>query len=398
MNEIHSRLHRWVAEHAGEITGLVGDLVRIPTENPPGSSYADCVDLLVTSLRRLDIEHRIIKTGTTSCVLGECGTGEPRLYFHGHYDVVPASREGQFVPRVDEGRLTGRGSSDMKAGLAAMIYAAAALKENNIELDGTIALVMVPDEETGGARGTELLVAQGLLAGGGVGMLTPEPTSGVVWSGSRGAITLRLTVHGTPAHVALHYQGVNAFEQMLVVANELMQLKQEVADRHTAFAVQPEAARRSILMLGGECSSGSSFNTVPAACSWTLERRFNPEEDLETERRRLFALFDRLRLQGIDLEVEILQQGDSSGTDKLSPLATALAESITHVTGSPPSFELCPGLLETRFYGACGIPALGWGPGLLEVSHGPDEYVEIDRVLSCTEIYALTAARLLGRA
>ena len=94
-----------------------------------------------------------------------------------------------------------------------MLYAAVALQRADVRLDGRVGLVFVPDEETGGHRGSGYLAATRRLGRDGIGMLTPEPTSGVVWNANRGAITLRVTVHGRPAHVGLMHQGRNAFEE-----------------------------------------------------------------------------------------------------------------------------------------------------------------------------------------
>ena len=77
-------------------------------------------------------------------------------------------------------------------------------------------------------------------------------------------------------------------------------------------------------------------------------------------------------------------------------LARALAESIVDVTGERAAFEPCPGLLEIRFYAERGVPALAYGPGILAVSHGPQEFVKIGRMVECAKIYALTALRVLG--
>jgi acetylornithine deacetylase/succinyl-diaminopimelate desuccinylase-like protein len=134
---------------------------------------------------------------------------------------------------------------------------------------------------------------------------------------------------------------------------------------------------------------------VPDACSFTVDRRINPEEDLDVEKRRLFDAIDRAR-GTVQFAVEVLQEGRSSGVDENEPLGRALARSILHVTGQPARFEMCPGLLEIRFYAERGVPAFAYGPGLLTVSHGPDEYVPIDRIVECAQIYALTAADLLS--
>ena len=132
--------------------------------------------------------------------------------------------------------------------------------------------------------------------------------------------------------------------------------------------------------------------------SFTLERRINPEEDLETEKSRLVETLAALAGEGIDLEWEIFQEARSSGVAEDDPLSRALAESAEEVTGRRPEFELCPGLLENRFYAEKGIPALAYGPGLLSVSHGPQEFVVLRDLLDCATTYALTAVRRLGQA
>src|SRR5439155_22258515 len=155
----------------------------------------------------------------------------------------------------------------------------------------------------------------------GIGMLTAEPTSRVIWNANRGAITLRITVRGKPAHVGMHYQGVNAFEGMLIAAGALAELKAEVSARQTAAAIEPEAARASILLLGGQSGGGTNFNAVPATCSFTVDRRINPEEDLATEKQRLLAVLEGVRRRGVALDVELLQEGESGATPSDGPLA-----------------------------------------------------------------------------
>jgi succinyl-diaminopimelate desuccinylase len=391
-----------ISSYQTEILDFTKRLVSIPTENPPGKSYKACVDVITNKLHEIGLDYTVIEVPGNHdrnfpryCLLSFYGKGKRTVYFHGHYDVVPAQKSTQFRPFVEDSKLYGRGSSDMKSGLAAMIFAIKALKECNIELNGRIGLTIVPDEETGGIRGSQYLVETGLLGKDGIGMLMPEPTSGMIWNANRGAISLHITVKGKPVHVGLHYQGVNAFERMLVVANVLLELKADVESRKTDFKIEPEAARSSILLIGGKCEGGTNFNITPAECSFTVDRRINPEEDLETEKKRLFDLFDRLRRNGIDLEAEILQEGGSAGFSEDHPVAMALAESINSITGKFPLFEICPGLLELRFYAQQGIPSFAYGPGLLSVSHGPNEFVSIKEIYNCSAIYALTATQLL---
>ncbi len=387
--------------HKKEMLGFCQDLIRIPTENPPGNHYRECTARIRFEMDRLGLRHEVVEAPGYGelprfSLLGFHGEGERVLYFHGHYDVVPAQRRDLFSPRVQEGRLYGRGATDMKAGLSAMIYAVTLLKETGVPLKGRVGLCLVGDEETGGRGGSAYLDRAGLLGKDGVAMLTPEPTSGAVWNANRGAVTLQITVKGRSAHVGLQHQGINAFERMLQVAAALQVLKAEVEKRRTAYRIVPEAAAHSILMLGGRVEGGTSFNAIPESCRFTVERRFNPEEDLDAEKARLFELLEDCRARGIDLDVEVLQEGEACGVSEDHPLARRLGEAIEAVTGRWPDFEMSPGLLETRWYVRRGIPAFAYGPGLLEVAHGPNEVVEIERVHRHTLIYALAAARILA--
>jgi succinyl-diaminopimelate desuccinylase len=399
-DDLAGRLAERIDSYRGEILRFTEDLVRVPTENPPGTRYRECAEVLRRELERLGLPAEMIAAPEERFVVrGIHPAGDmdrPTLYFHGHYDVVPAQSREQFAPAVRKDNLFGRGSADMKGGLAAMIYAVRALAECGVPLRGRVGLTFVPDEETGGRYGSRWLADRGLLGAGGSGMLTAEPTGGVIWNACRGALSLRVQVKGRPAHVGLHYRGVNAFERALPVAQALLALKREVETRRTSYRIAPEGARGSILMLGGEARGGANFNVVPGEFSFTVERRLNPEEDLRQEKARLMDLFDRLRRAGNELEVEVFQEGASAGLPDDSPLARALAASVAEVTGRAAAFEMCPGLLEIRFYAERGVPALAYGPGLLSVSHGPDEFVRLAGLRDCAVVYALTAARLLG--
>ena len=105
---------------------------------------------------------------------------------------------------------------------------------------------------------------------------------------------------------------------------------------------------------------------------------------------------ERCKQDGIPLEWEIFQQGSSATCDEDGALGEALSKNVRVVTGQAPRFEMCPGLLETRFYAALGIPAFAYGPGLLSVSHGPNEYVDLRRIITTAAIFAQTAMEMLN--
>jgi succinyl-diaminopimelate desuccinylase len=382
---VRVELDRAIDADRDAMRGLLAALVSTPTENPPGTGYVPCVRLIESALQALDIEHERVEIpsppdASRTAIFAWIGPPGPTLYFHGHYDVVPAQSPDQFTPRVDGDTLFGRGSSDMKSGLVAMLYAAKALRASSATRDGRLGLVFVPDEETGGTYGSAALAASGRLACDAIGMLLPEPTSGVVWNANRGALSLEVTVKGRAAHVGLQHHGVNAFERAVAIVNKLLALEREVDE--------------SILLVGGRVEAGTNFNSVPDRCRFTIDRRTNPAEDFEAEKRRVIEILDSARADGIDLEVRTIQEGRAASSAEDSTLGRALAASIAETTGKPAEFETCPGLLEIRFYADRGVPAFAYGPGVLAVSHGPQEFVRISRMIECAKIYASTAARM----
>jgi len=390
----------FVAAERNAITSTLADLIAIPTTNPPGFGCEACVDFLSRLLGRWGIDHRVVTVPAGDyprlSIIGAYGPNEPGLHFHGHYDVVSAQTPDQFRPEVRDGRLYGRGAADMKGGIVAMLFALRALQACGIEMHRGLSFTLVPDEETGGRLGVRHLYAEGLLPRPALGVLMPEPSSGAIWHACRGVLTLRVVVKGKPAHGALAHHGVNAFEGMVGVMNSLLELKRRVVARQTALPVTPEEARHSVMLLGGSSASGVDSNVVPETAWFSIERRINPEEKLAQVREELERIFDEHRANGFGIDVEVFQEGEASVSSVDTPLGRALAEAVRRQTNAPARFELCPGVLETRFFSGPDVPGYGYGPGLLELSHGPEEHVALDALFDCTSIYAIAAAQVLG--
>ena len=131
--QLTGRLRRRLSEPA--MLELTKRLIAIASENPPGNQYDESVGTLMDALNSLGFDD-VRREG--SCVLASAGSGPRTLYFSGHYDVVPAQARDQFQPRVEGGNLFGRGSSDMKGGLVAMIHAAAAARDEQLLRTGRI--------------------------------------------------------------------------------------------------------------------------------------------------------------------------------------------------------------------------------------------------------------------
>ena len=226
-------------------------------------------------------------------------------------------------------------------------------------------------------------------------MLTAEPTGGVIWHAARGAITLRVQTTGREAHVGYAHEGVNAFEHMIRIAEPLTRLSHELLDERTSFPVESDGAAGSMLVVGGQAGAGAGFNVVPGSAWFSIDRRFNPEEDLDSELARLTGRINEAAEDaGADVDIEVLQAQPSVSTDQDHPTAQTLARCVEAVESNAPAFRLCPGVLDTRWYSQLGIPAFAYGGGRLDVSHGPDEYIDEAAMRRCAAVYALFASEL----
>jgi len=381
----------WLDSRADEIAELLVRLVACETENPPGRYLAGCAVLLGEAMDRLGLKPEILELTPTAAlaepriVRGAAGDGARVVYFHGHFDVVPVQDRAQFRAVRRDGRITGRGTADMKGGIVSMLYGAAAAQELGLLDRGRIVIHLVCDEETGSAVGSGQLRERNLIDRNAVAMLTAEQSGEVIWNTARGALSLRVDVHGRAAHVGEAFKGVNSFLHMLRVAAALEAHVGEMSERG------------SMIVVGGRSGGGSNFNVVPERTWFTVDGRFNPEVDLDAEQARITAIVsDAARAAGAEVSVEVTQLAPPSDTSASHPAATLLGNCVAEVTGRSARFELCAGCLDTRWYAQLGIPSFGFGPGRFDVSHGPDEYVDEVAMRRVAAVYARYAAELLA--
>jgi len=381
----------WLDRRADEIAELLVRLVACETENPPGRYLAGCAVLLGEAMDRLGLKPEILELTPTAAlaepriVRGAAGDGARVVYFHGHFDVVPVQDRAQFRAVRRDGRITGRGTADMKGGIVSMLYGAAAAQELGLLDRGRIVIHLVCDEETGSAVGSGQLRERNLIDRNAVAMLTAEQSGEVIWNTARGALSLRVDVHGRAAHVGEAFKGVNSFLHMLRVAAALEAHVGEMSERG------------SMIVVGGRSGGGSNFNVVPERTWFTVDGRFNPEVDLDAEQARITAIVsDAARAAGAEVSVEVTQLAPPSDTSASHPAATLLGNCVAEVTGRSARFELCAGCLDTRWYAQLGIPSFGFGPGRFDVSHGPDEYVDEVAMRRVAAVYARYAAELLA--
>jgi acetylornithine deacetylase/succinyl-diaminopimelate desuccinylase-like protein len=403
------QVRAWLDERADEMAALLASLVAVDSENPPGRALARCARALRAAMDDLGLSPEIIELAgppggpEDPCIVrGGAGAGGKLIYFHGHFDVVPAQDRRQFTAVRRDGRIIGRGTADMKGGIVSMLYGAAAARELGLLGDGRIVLHLVCDEETGSVAGAGHLRGAELIDPSALAMVTGEPSGGSIWNAARGAVSVRVGIRGREAHVGQASLGVNAFQHMLHVARPVERYAAGLARRHTAFRLAPGDAPGSMIVVGGLSGSGSNFNVVPGSAYFTVDGRYNPEESLDGEVKRLTALIEDAAGQaGAEVSVTVTQLQPSASTDASHPAAATLARIAGEVDGTGADstgarFEMCPGILETRWYAQLGIPAFGYGAGRLDVSHGPDEYIDEAAMRRCAAVYALYASEMLS--
>jgi succinyl-diaminopimelate desuccinylase len=313
---------------------------------------------------------------------GTSGSGRPTLIVNGHTDVVPALAtrwaRGPFDPEVRNDRLYGRGSADMKGGIAAAICALSTLEAARCEPGCDIVFQFVADEEKGGGFGTRVLMESGLLRGD--ACIVPEPTSLAVSVAERGLLQGEIVVRGRPAHGSRPREGVSAVEHAAQIVLAL----------HAADFGDPEHP-----LLGtptsniGTVHGGSAVNIVAEEARVGFDRRLLPgtslDESLAGLRRRVKAA----GLEGVDYEIEVFDYGEGSEMSPEHPFAELVRRSISSVTGTRPSTIGMTFTTDARFLrNQAGIPAVVCGPGNIAQAHGVDEWVSLSQLVDATAAYA----------
>ncbi|WP_040157034.1 M20 family metallopeptidase [Mobilicoccus massiliensis] len=390
-----------------ELVELTCALVDAAGENPGGTEQA-VVDVLERACRErgFDVTVSPVVAGRPNLVAtlsrettGSRGDGGPGLLFLGHSDVVPAgpgwTRE-PFAATVDDGRVYGRGSTDMKGGLAAVVIAMAAVRAAGIRLSGPVTLACTVDEEDLGL-GIRALVADPAAAGMGaeyLGCVVAEPTDLGLVVGCRGDSYLEMEVTGVPAHSGRPGDGRNAID----AASRILEL---VRADHERLAGEGDALLGPATWNVGRISGGRGSSIVaPDAHVW-LDRRLLPEEDPDAIAADLARRIEESGISGDGIGVEITVTMEMPGfrTPDDHPFVRAVHAAGVEVGLSVPIggwSAACDGGFVAR---DLGIPAVVAGPGgLNDQAHQVDESVGIDELVDAARWYASLIVRLLGAA
>lgn len=332
------------------------------------------------------------------------GAGEGRsLLLNGHVDVVPEGDADQwsfdpFGGEVVDGEIRGRGASDMKGGLAAMIYAVEALKRAGVSLRGDLILQSVIEEEAGGFGGS---LATALAGPEADAVVIPEPTDFDCWIANDGVSYFRVTVEGKGAHAANTDSGVNAVAKLLPIFEALTDLHEE--RKETVHADLFELDGENTVSLNvGTVDAGGWPSTVPDEA--VLEGRIShaPAED-RSEIRNLVEETVRAAVAGdqwLDAHPPTVEwfgwRGSSARIGRDEPIVETVQSVVSDGFDHEPRAIGFPGGIDTRFFvNDADTPALCFGPGAHNI-HGTDEYLPVDELERAIASLALIAMAWCG--
>ena len=384
--------------------GLVAftqELVRIPSVHDParGLDEQPAADFVATQLRAFGWEPVIdvVAPGRPNVVaVLEGGGGDgPTLMFEGHTDVVTEGEGWTVDPfggEVRDGRLWGRGAADMKGGLAAMLFATHALASRG-PFPGRVVLAALVDEE-GMMLGAKDLVARGRTEGID-GVICCEPEGGEICHVAKGAIRLRLDLHGKMAHGAMPFEGRNPNRGVGAAIGVLAELERDLQGRHETHEHLGQVWITPTVLAAG---SAGQMNVMPASASVWIDVRTIPgvdHDDLVGEVSTLVA--SAAGDHGIRADVTVIDDRPAVATAPDDPLVRAVWDAHAAVAG-PPRLGGVPGATDgTVITSRAGIPSVVYGPGGKWIAHQADEFVEVDDLITHARVYVEAADRFLRR-
>lgn len=386
--------HRDLLDRINEaqVTDICRALVRFKTINPPGDELP-AAEYVAGLLDKAGFEIRFVRhTETRASVIARLkGQGTaPALLLNGHLDVVPPGaapwRYDPFEAQVDDGKIWGRGSADMKGGVAAILAAAQAIAQAQAPLNGDLIIAATADEEVKmeGARQVADCADLGPLQA----VIIAEPTNNQMGLAERGVLWVQLETYGKTAHGATPHLGENAVMMMAHLLVELERL--EIP--HTPHPILGGFSR-SINTISG----GAKTNVVPDYCIATVDMRTVPGQNHQAILDQIEQLITTLqqRLAPFKARVSAAYELPPVETRESHPAVQAFARALTSITGRPAIPAQVRFATEAGIYvPTLGVPAIICGPGDPALAHQPDEHVEIEQLVQAAKIYALAAVMM----
>ena len=413
-------LYRAVDDREAEIVEFVREFLGIETENPPGRNYREGATFLADALTdrgyQVDLievpdevvaEHYPDRTAhdRVNVLARKSGDGGgPHVQFTGHFDVVPAGEDWSYEPYdpvVENGRIYGRGASDMKSGIAASLFAVEAMEAAGVSITGSITQSMTVDEETGGFTGLGHLVDEGHI--------THENTDYCVYTecfgsdrvclGHRGVLKFTVTAHGEKAHGSMAHDGRNAVMAMSEFLSRVDEYEERLHRRRTDLPVTPDESRRADISTT-MIDAGYSENVVPDRCEASFYRVLVPGESVEDVLEEVDSMIaDAEEATGHRFDYDEIMYAEPASVPEDCTVSQVYAENIGAFHPDP-SFVVSPGSDDQRFVvNDAGVEeCIVYGPGRLEQAHVADEYVPIDEITTAAKVMAAATMDLMEAA
>jgi len=386
----------------GDAIALTRELVRIDSRNPslvPGGPGERVVaEALAEILREwgFDVEVHDAAPGRPNVVarvargaaVGRSESGRAAsLMFNGHLDVVGTDgmTHAPWSADVRDGRMYGRGSCDMKSGVAAMCAAATRALDSGVE--GEIVIAAVVDEENE-SLGTRVLIERGVRADAAI---VTEPTRLCIMPAHLGFVWIDVTTHGRAAHGSRWDLGVDAIRHAGLVLSALDDFdERELGARQHALLRRPSVHASLI-------DGGSGMSTYPDRCTVRIERRTIPGETPDQVEREVRALCDAVaaRRANFRADVRVTFAQAPSDVSVSAPIVRVL-DAALRATGESVRVEGMTAWTDAALLNAAGIPAICFGPGDIGLAHAAEEYVPVEEIERATDVLTELATRWCG--
>lgn len=405
------KIMNWMLEHEQEAITLLQKFIQEPSvqENEAGVQQlvADKLDDLELEVDMWNPEGEEFLKHPYFCstkyeynnrpiVVGVWkGTGGGRsIILNGHVDVVPSGdlkqwEDDPYSGKVADGKVFGRGATDMKGGNVSLLLAIQCLKELHVTLKGDVIFESVIEEESGGA-GTLATIIRGYKADA---ALIPEPTNMKIFPSQQGSMWFRITVHGKSAHGGTRYEGISAIEKSQLVLNAIKTLEEERNTQITDPLYNDIPIPLPINV--GSISGGEWPSSVPDQVKIEGRIGVGPDETMEEVKEQLEVAIASIQddwLQQHKPTVEWFGAQWLPGKISIEhPLMSILSEEYTAYLGAEPIIEASPWGTDGGLLTQVGdTPSIVFGPGITSVAHYPNEYIEISKMLDAAGIIALT--------
>ncbi len=399
---------RYLAQHEAELVSFLQQLVRLRTVNPPGENYGEITTLLAAALRETGLRVRRVPVPRATQrrlmpdqldfprynVIGFWDAGVKKtLHFNAHFDVVPVSGKwhhgSPFSGTVDGGWMYGRGTSDMKGAIASIVFALKALRATGTNPNFNVEVSFTADEETDSTLGTGWVTQHGRLRAD-YAIVGEGGEGDAVCCGHNGVVWLEVRVLGRAAHGSTPQAGINALEKMSALVLALDDYKKVLARKK--FRTPDGKIMTPTLNIGGVfgAGEGGKVNTVPAAASFSIDRRVLPDETVAAAERDLRAFLKQAAAKIPQCRITIgkISDNHSCFRDPATPFAAALRTSVARVRRRPAKFCVSTGFNDMHFFANVRrIPTLGYGPGG-ENYHAVDERAKVKDLVEAATIYA----------